>query len=256
MKQSSGGREIGLFITCLANTLRPSVGFAALRLLRDAGFTVHVPMTQTCCGQPGYNTGDSATARSLGERVIAAFEQFDHVVAPSGSCVGMLKVHLADVFRDDAAWAERHAAFAAKCHELLSFLVDVAGYRPAASYDGKVTYHHSCSGLRELGVKAQAEALVGGVDGVSFAPLRDHAACCGFGGTFCVKYADISTAIVDDKIDDVVATGADTLLGGDLGCLLNIQGRLARRGVDVKVFHTAEVLAGMADAPLGRGDDR
>lgn len=244
--------DIGLFVTCLVDTVRPSIGFATSRLLEQAGFRVHVPTAQTCCGQPAFNTGDHETARAIGERLVETFERFDYVVAPSGSCLSMIKTHLADVFRGDPTWQERHGALAARCHELLSFLVDVAGFAPDARYEGRVTYHHSCSGMRELGVRGQPERLIAAIDGLAYAPLEHPEACCGFGGTFCVKYGAISTAIADDKVDDIAGTGADTLLGGDLGCLLNIQGRLARRGQDVKVFHLAEVLAGLTQAPLGR----
>jgi L-lactate dehydrogenase complex protein LldE len=251
MAEKDDGRDVGLFVTCLADAVRPSVGFASLRLLEAAGYRVHVPDRQTCCGQPAYNSGDDATTRALLAGIVEAFEPFDFVVAPSGSCIGMMKKggHL---FADDPALADRHAALVARSYELLGFLHDVAGWRPHGRYDGRVTYHHGCSGLRELGVKAQAENLLIGLDGVEFAPLAHPEICCGFGGTFCVKYPEISTSIVDDKVKDVVATGADTLVGGDLGCLLNIQGRLARLGHAVKVYHTAELLAGIEAAPLGR----
>jgi L-lactate dehydrogenase complex protein LldE len=255
MTDAGDGRDVGLFVTCLVDAVRPSVGFAALRLLEAAGYRVHVPERQTCCGQPSYNSGDDATTRDLVKGIVAAFEPFDHVVAPSGSCLGMIKKggHL---FADEPDWAARHAALAARCHELLGFLHDVAGYHPTARYAGRVTYHHSCTGLRELGVKTQAEELLGEVAGVDFTPLAHPEICCGFGGTFCVKYPEISTSIVDDKVRDVVGTGADTLVGGDLGCLLNIQGRLARLGHDVKVYHTAELLAGAEAPALGRGGAR
>lgn len=247
------GRDVGLFVTCLADAVRPSVGFAALRLLEAAGYRVHVPSAQTCCGQPAYNSGDDADTRALMAGIVRTFAPFDYLVAPSGSCIGTLK-KAGHLFVDDPELAAAHEALKARSFELLSFLHDVAGWRPERRYDGRVTYHHSCSGLRELGVKPQAEALVKGLDGVEFVPLAHPEICCGFGGSFCVKYPEISTSIVDDKVRDVVATGADTLLGGDLGCLLNIQGRLARLGYDVKVYHTAELLAGTDAPPLGRGD--
>ncbi|TVQ33558.1 MAG: (Fe-S)-binding protein [Geminicoccaceae bacterium] len=250
---SSSAPRVGLFVTCLVDNLRPNVGFAALRLLEAAGCTVEVPKAQTCCGQPALNSGDNDTTRELAKRTIQSFEDYDFCVAPSGSCLGTIKHHYAELFHDDPAWARRHAAFAAKCHELLSFLHDVRGFRPTARYQGRVTYHHSCSGLRELGVRGQAEALVRSVDGVTLQPLATPDICCGFGGTFCVKYPEISTSIADDKLADVAQTGADTLLGGDLGCLVHLAGRLHRQGSKVKVYHTAEVLAGMAEVPLGGG---
>ncbi len=251
MNEQGSGRTVGLFVTCLVDALRPRIGFATLRLLEGAGYQVHVPAAQTCCGQPAFNSGDYATARAIGERIVELFEPFDHVVAPSGSCLGMIKTHLPILFEHDPAWAERHARLAARCRELSSFLVDVAGWSPSGRYDGRVTYHHGCSGLRELGVHDQPERLLSGLEGVDYVPLAEPEACCGFGGSFCVKYPEISTSIVDDKLADILATGADTVVGGDLGCLLNIEGRLARQGSPVKVFHTAELLAGMTDAPLG-----
>jgi L-lactate dehydrogenase complex protein LldE len=255
MIEKGGGRDVGLFVTCLVDAVRPSVGFAALRLLEAAGYRVHVPDAQSCCGQPAYNSGDDATTRDLIAGIVAAFEPFDYLVAPSGSCVGMIKKG-AHLLADDPDLAARHAALTARSYEIVGFLHDVAGHRPRGRYDGRVTYQHSCSGLRELGVKHQGEALLTGLDGVDFRPLTHPEICCGFGGTFCVKYPEISTSIVDDKVRDVVATGADTLVGGDLGCLLNIQGRLARLGHDVKVHHTAELLAEMDAPPLGRGGRR
>lgn len=248
---SSSRPRVGLFVTCLVDSLRPSIGFAALRLLEQAGCEVHVPDAQTCCGQPSYNSGARAATRAIAERTVAAFEGFDYCVAPSGSCLDQIKTHYAKLFAGDPVWAERHAAFAGKCFELLEFLHDVRGFRPAVHYAGAVTYHHACSGLRSLGVRGQAEALVRAVDGVEFRPLATPEICCGFGGTFCVKYPEVSTSIADDKLRDVEGTGADTLLGGDLGCLLHLAGRLRRQGSPVRVFHTAEVLAGMAETPLG-----
>ncbi len=239
--------EVALFVTCLADAIRPSTAFAAARLIEACGFRVHVPDAQTCCGQPAFNSGDTATARALAERFVEAFEPYAYVVAPSGSCMGMLKTHLPHLFADDPAWLERHAALAERCYELSSFLADVADFTPEGRYAGRVTYHHGCSALRELGVRTQPERLITALSGLSYMPLAHPEACCGFGGTFCVKYADISTAIADEKVDDILATGAKTLIGGDLGCLFNIQGRLHRRGADMEVLHLAELLAGSTD---------
>ncbi len=248
--------NVGLLVTCLADLFRPSVARAAVLLLRRAGCRVHVP-AQTCCGQPAYNSGARAEAQAVARGVIESFEGYDHVVAPSGSCAGMLAHHYPALFRDDPRWAARAEALAAKTHELTSFLVDVRDQGPVATrFPATATYHDSCAGLRELEVKRQPRALLAGVDGLELRELPGAEECCGFGGTFCVKYADISLDIVDRKIDDIVATGADTLLAGDLGCLMNMAGRLKRRGLTVEARHVAEVLAGITDevAPIA-GDD-
>ncbi len=247
--------NVALFVTCLADLMRPAVGFAAVKLLEDAGCAVAVPATQTCCGQPAYNMGDRDDARAIARDVIAAFEGFDYVVAPSGSCAGMIRRHYPALFADQPAWKGRAGDRAERTPELTSFLknvIQVAGL--AARYDGTVTYHDTCSGLRELGVKAQPRALLGAVAGLTLTECADAETCCGFGGTFCVKYPEISGHMVDAKARAVLETGADTLLGGDLGCLLNLAGRLKRRGARVRVRHVAEILAGMTDAPpIGEG---
>ncbi len=241
--------RVGLFVTCLVDLFRPTVGFAAVKLLEAAGCTVEVPADQTCCGQPAYNSGDNRDARAIAEGVITAFQDHDYVVAPSGSCAGMLKHHYPALFADDPAWEERARAFAAKVHELVSFLTDVRGLTEVeSSFAGAVTYHDSCSGLRELGVRQQPRALLRSIDGVKLEEMDNRDACCGFGGTFCVKYPDISSAIVGRKSAAIKATGADTLLAGDLGCLLNMAGKLSREGATIDVRHVAEVLADMHDA--------
>jgi L-lactate dehydrogenase complex protein LldE len=246
---------VALFVTCLVDLYRPTVGFAALRLLRAAGCSVEVPPAQTCCGQPAYNSGDRADAAAIARALIPTLEPYDYVVAPSGSCAGMIREHFAALFDDDPEWKQRAERLGARTFELVSFLVDVMGVeRVAAAYDGTVTYHDSCSGLRELGIKAQPRALLATVAGLRLAEMEDAELCCGFGGTFCVKYPEISLRMVSDKVERIAATGADTLLAGDLGCLLNIAGRLTRLGREVKVRHVAEVLAGMAGEvpPIGQ----
>jgi L-lactate dehydrogenase complex protein LldE len=242
--------RVGLFVTCLVDLFRPTVGFAAVKLLEEAGCEVEVPSAQTCCGQPAYNSGDRADARAIATQVIAAFEPFDYVVAPSGSCAGMLREHYPALFADDPVMQARAEKLAARVWELVSFLVDVRGMsRVAARFHGTVTYHDSCSGLRELGVKAQPRRLLASVDGLKLVELPGAEICCGFGGTFCVKYPDISDKIVGEKTADIAGTGADTLLAGDLGCLLNMAGKLTREGRPVAARHVAEVLAGMSDGP-------
>jgi len=243
--------RVGLFVTCLVDLVRPSIGFAAAKLLEDAGCTVEVPR-QTCCGQPAFNSGDRATARAIAEQVIDACASYDYVVAPSGSCAGMLKQHYPELFHGDPNWLPRADAFAAKTWELVSFLVDVLGVtRVDASLEATATYHDSCSGLRELGVRVQPRRLLGTVRGLTLTEMRDADVCCGFGGTFCVKYPDISNTIVSKKAEHIAATGADTLLAGDLGCLMNMAGRLQRLGKPVKARHVAEVLAGVDGPAIG-----
>ncbi|HEX2941184.1 MAG TPA: (Fe-S)-binding protein [Rhodopila sp.] len=244
--------RVGLFVTCLVDLHRPSVGFAALRLLERAGCQVEVPRAQTCCGQPAYNSGDRRTARDLAVGIIEAFRGFDYIVAPSGSCAGMLKHHLPHLFDDDPNQRAVADAMASRVYELVSFLTDVMGVRDVAPYTGTVTYHDSCSGLREMGVKAQPRALLEAA-GATVVEMAEPEICCGFGGTFCVKYPDISVRMVSDKTKDIAATGADTVLAGDMGCLLNIAGRLQREGHRVHARHVAEVLAGMTNdvPPIG-----
>jgi L-lactate dehydrogenase complex protein LldE len=249
-------RRVGLFVTCLVDLFRPSVGFAAVKLLEDAGCEVAVPV-QTCCGQPAYNSGDRATTRRLAMQVMDAFAPFDYVVAPSGSCAGMLRVHYPELFADEPDLLPRAEAFAAKVYELVSFLTEVCGVTSvSARCEAAVTYHDACSGLRELGIRAQPRALLATVEGLILHEMENRDSCCGFGGTFAVKYPDISGAIVADKAAAVEATGAGLLLAGDLGCLMNIAGKLQREGVPVAARHVAEVLAGMTDAPpIGMAKD-
>lgn len=250
MAEVTGSRpRVGLFVTCLVDLIRPKVGFAAVKLLEDAGCTVEVP-SQTCCGQPAYNSGDRATTREIAEQTIAAFESYDYVVAPSGSCAGMIKQHYPELFAGDPDWLRRADALAARTYELVSFLVDVMKVeRVDVIYEGTVTYHDSCSGLRELGIKDQPRKLLGSIAGLSIAEMKDADVCCGFGGTFCVKYPEISNAIVEKKAENIAATGAPMLLAGDLGCLLNMAGKLQRMRKPVAARHVAEMLAGMAREP-------
>ena len=246
--------RVGLFVTCLVDLFRPSVGFAAVKLLEQAGCTVAVPAAQTCCGQPAYNSGDKADTKAIARQVIDAFDGFDYVVAPSGSCAGMIKQHYLELFADEPALYQRAQHLAQRCYELVSFLTDVLKLeRVDARYDGVATYHDSCSGLRELGVKTQPRKLLSSVAGLTLKELPGAEVCCGFGGTFCIKYPEISDRMVADKAADIAATGADTLLAGDLGCLLNMAGKLTRLGKEVRVRHIAEVLAGTAaeTPPIG-----
>jgi len=242
--------RVGLFVTCLVDLIRPSVGFAAVKLLRDAGATVEVPPSQTCCGQPAYNSGDRGDAAAIARQVVETFEGYDYVVAPSGSCAGMIKLHYPRLLAEDVAFAWRAAALAAKTFELTSFLVEVLQVRRVdARFAANVTYHDSCSNLRELKVRQAPRLLLGSVEGLRLTELEESEICCGFGGAFSVKYPEIATAMADAKLRDVAKSGAGHVLAGDLGCLLHIAGRLARDGSAVECRHVAEVLAGMTDAP-------
>jgi L-lactate dehydrogenase complex protein LldE len=239
---------VGVFVTCLVDLFRPSVGFAAIKLLKDAGARVEVPESQTCCGQPAYNSGDRADAQAIARQVVESFERFDYVVAPSGSCAGMLKVHYPDLLADDPAFAPRARALAAKSFELTSFLVEVLHVAALeARFPASVTYHDSCSGLRELKVRDAPRRLLASVADLTLTEMEETEVCCGFGGAFSVKYPDIANAIVEAKTRNIVASGAHCVLAGDLGCLLHIAGKLTREGRAVECRHVAEVLAGMTD---------
>jgi len=238
--------RVGFFVTCLVDLMRPSIGFAAIELLESGGAEVFVPPTQTCCGQPAYNSGDRADAKALAAKVVAEFESCDYLVAPSGSCSGMIRTHYADLFADDPGMAKRVDALTAKTYELTQFLVDVLELeRVPGRYDGTVTYHDSCAGLREMGVKSAPRTLLAKVPGLSLTEMTEAEVCCGFGGTFSIKFGEISARLADNKCEAVVGTGAGAVVLGDLGCMLNIEGRLRRRGdTATRVLHVAEVLTG------------
>jgi L-lactate dehydrogenase complex protein LldE len=243
--------RVGLFVTCLVDLMRPSVGFAAIRLLEAGGADVYVPPTQTCCGQPAYNSGDRADTVALARKVIEEFEGCDYVVAPSGSCSGMIRTHYADVFADDPALRERAARLAERTYEITDFVFSVLKLRsPPGRFSGRITYHDCCAGLREMGVKAQPRALLAAMPGVELVEMPECETCCGFGGTFSIKFGEISARLADNKCGHVRASGADAVVLGDLGCMLNIEGRLRRRGdATTRVLHVAEVLAGEGAAP-------
>ena len=250
--------RVGLFVTCLVDLFRPSVGFASVKLLEDAGCRIEVPDAQVCCGQPAYNSGDRKDTAAIARQVIEAFDGYDYVVAPSGSCAGMLRDHYPALFAGDPEMKTRAEAFAGRVWELTSFLVDVLKLdNIRATLPAKATYHDSCSGLRELGVKQQPRRLLSGVNGLELIESPAAETCCGFGGTFCVKYGEISADIAGRKTEAIKATGADLLLAGDMGCLMNMAGKLQREGAAVTVRHVAEVLAGMTDLPgIGEGEPR
>ena len=238
--------RLALYVTCLVDLARPSVGFATLRLLESAGCEVVVPEGQTCCGQPAWSAGDRVAASSLAKKAIAELEGYDYVVIPSGSCADQVRNVYPQLFADDQTWGPRARALAGRAYELTAFLVDVLKLTAVpGEFDGSVTYHDSCKGLRGLGIKHQPRELLQRVPGLSLKEMGECEECCGFGGAFSVKFGDVSTRIVDRKCDSIVAAGADAVVGGDLGCLMNIEGRLRRRGDETtRVLHVAEVLAG------------
>ncbi len=240
--------RVGLLVTCLADLMRPSIGLAALKLLEQAGCEVVVPATQTCCGQPGYNAGDRQAAQALARKLISEFSDCDYVVVPSGSCSGMLKTHYPELLSELPDGRAKAEWLAARTWELTDFLVNIAKLEHVeVRFDGSITYHDSCAGLREMGVKTQPRELLTKVAGLSIREMDGAEQCCGFGGTFAIKYGDISTRLADLKCDDVRKSKADALVLGDLGCMLNIEGRLRRRGdTHTRVLHVAEVLAGMS----------
>jgi L-lactate dehydrogenase complex protein LldE len=240
--------KVALFVTCLVDQFRPGVAQAAVRLLEDAGYEVVVP-AQGCCGQPNFNSGDRDGARRMARRVIDTFEHCAWVVVPSGSCAATIKHDYPRLFDDDTALAQRASALAARTWELVTFLDEVAGLGHVASTcEAKATYHDSCSGLRELGIKRAPRAALGRVAGLDLVESRDPEACCGFGGLFCIKYPDVSNRMTERKIDDITTSGASIVVGGDVGCLMTIEGVLRRRGSRVRCRHVAEVLAGTATA--------
>ncbi len=245
-----GAPRVALFVTCLVDLMRPSIGFASVKLLEAAGCEVDVPSAQTCCGQPAYNSGDKVTAAALARQTIAGLEGYDFIVAPSGSCAGMLKKHYPALLAGDRHWSGRAVAFGAKVHELISFLVDVRGMTGVdARLDASATYHDSCSGLRELNIKDQPRRLLASVRGLKLVEMADCEICCGFGGTFAVKYSEVSNAMVEKKTGNISEAKTDLLLAGDLGCLMNMAGKLKREGKTTAVRHIAEVLAGELSAP-------
>lgn len=240
--------QVALFVTCLVDQLWPSVGTSTVEVLRRVGCEVTFDEQQTCCGQPAFNTGYREPARALARRFIEAYERngADAIVAPSGSCTAMVH-HYEDLFEDSAEWRERARAVAARTHELSAFLVNVLGVDDVgAAFTGRVTWHDACHGLRELGLKSEPRRLLAHVRGAEFVELPNAEACCGFGGTFSVKYPEVSVAIVDHKVDALEQAGVDAVVSADASCLMQIGGRLSRRNSRVRAMHLAEVLASTA----------
>jgi len=241
--------RVSLFITCLVDQLWPSVGTSTVEVLRRAGCEVVFDERQTCCGQPAFNTGYRQEARGLAKRFIEIFEEAkpDAIVSPSGSCTAMVH-HFHQLFPDDEAWRKRAEALAARTYELSSLLVNVLGVEDVgASFEGRVGWHDACHGLRDLGVHSEPRRLIRNVRGVEFVELENADVCCGFGGTFAVKYPEISVAILDNKIDTIERAGVRAIVSGDASCLMQIGGRLTRNNSAVRAMHLAELLAARED---------
>lgn len=243
--------KVGLFVTCPVDIFRPSVAEATVTLLEACGYQMEVP-PQSCCGQVAFNNGEPDKTRQMAWQLITAFADCDYVVAPSGSCSGMAKCHYPELFRGDKRLPEVER-FCDKVYELTTFLVEVAQYQPQTQVSGleqrRITYHDSCAGLRELGIKQQPRELLSRCAGVEVTEMPETEVCCGFGGTFCVKFPEVSNNMVTNKLHNAASVQADMLLGGDLSCLLNIAGRAHRLGQTIEVRHVAEVLAGHLHTP-------
>jgi L-lactate dehydrogenase complex protein LldE len=239
-------RRVSLFVTCLVDLLYPEVGEAAVALLEHAGVPVDFPASQTCCGQPPFNSGFHDDARRMARNMLDAFEESEVVVSPSGSCSAMVRSYYPHLFEGRPEEA-RARALAERTYELSEFLVDVLGVeRIEGSWRGRVTYHDSCHGLRELGLRGQGRQLLQGIEGTELVEMARPDMCCGFGGTFSVRLPDVATAMADDKISQTEATGAAVMLTGDTGCLMHVAGRMSRRGSDVRSMHLATFLAAAA----------
>ena len=238
-------RAVSLFIQCLVDAMYPQVGTAMLEIFDKLDIAVDCPTDQTCCGQPAFNSGHRQPARVAARRFIEIFENKPVIVCPSGSCVAMVRHHYPQLFEGEPDWRRRAETVAAKTYELTQYLVDVLGVEDlGARYSGKLTYHDSCHALRTLGIREQPRRLIANVAGARLVEMNESERCCGFGGSFAVKYADISTAMTEDKVDRIIASGADAVVGVDISCLMNIQGLLNRRKSPPKVLHIAEILAG------------
>lgn len=235
--------KVALFVTCLVDNFFPKAGESMVRILHEYGVDVEFPLEQTCCGQPAFNSGYTEEARSVAMTMLRAFKSADYVVSPSGSCTGMIHHYYPNLFQDDPALAAQATELSNKTYEFSQFLVNVLGVTALdGAFPHRVTYHPSCHGSRLLGVRREPEQLLGSIRDIQLVPLPYANDCCGFGGTFAVKMGDISSAMVKEKAEHVLETEADVLVSTDMGCLMNIGGRLLHDGRSVRVMHLAELL--------------
>lgn len=238
-----------LFITCLADLFEPEIGVAMVRVLRKHGVELDFPREQTCCGQPAFNTGGWDDSRKVARRMIDVFSGSEYVVSPSGSCTAMVREHFATLFADEPETLAKAEDLASRTYEFIEFLVKVLGVtKPGAVFNGRVTYHYTCH-LRGLGITDEAERLIQQLEGAEYMPLERKDQCCGFGGAFALKHAEVSGALVNDKVSCIVDSGADAVVVNDTGCIMNIAGALRRRNVPVRVIHLARILSGEVTHP-------
>ncbi|HSG31656.1 MAG TPA: (Fe-S)-binding protein [Thermodesulfobacteriota bacterium] len=241
----SFNNNVSLFLTCLVDNMYPNVGTSMVKVLRRAGaHNINIPENQTCCGQPAYNSGYQSEAKEIAIKFLDDFKDSEYIVCPSGSCVSMIKVFYKDLFKNDDNYSDIANVISHNTYELSDFIINILGVSNiGAMYRGKVTYHDSCHALRELGISGQPRELLKNVDGLQLIEMDMHDACCGFGGTFSVKYPDVSTAMLKEKVQCIIDSGADTIVSTDMGCLMNIQGYISRNNISIKVHHIAEILA-------------
>ncbi len=240
-------KNASLFVTCVVDQFFPDVGESAVRVLRRHGVSVDFDADQTCCGQPAFNTGYWKEARPLAKRFLDSYEGVDYVVMPSGSCASMVRVFYRELFHDNPEMLRRAADVGSHVFELSEFLVDVIGVesepqQTPSSATKRVTYHEACHLRRELGATTQARKLIGGMPGVELAEMEQSEVCCGFGGTFAVKYADISGVMLEEKLAHISGSGADAVVACDITCLMHIGGGLEKRGIPIQPIHLASLL--------------
>jgi L-lactate dehydrogenase complex protein LldE len=250
-------RRVSLFVTCLVDLLYPEVGEATVALLREAGCEVDFPPSQTCCGQPAFNSGFEDDARRVASTMLDAFEGTNAVVSPSGSCAGMVRSYYPHLFhgtKDEG----RATALASRTFELSEFLVDQLGQASlGGQWEGRVTYHDSCHGLRELGLSGQGRGLLHGIEGLELVEMAWPDRCCGFGGTFSMRLPAVATAMADDKLAQADATEATVMVTGDSGCLMHLAGRANRTRATARPMHLAMILAqarGLVPAPASAAE--
>lgn len=244
LNEASKKIKVSLFITCLVDILFPQVGVSMVKVLKRLGVEVDFPEEQTCCGQPAFNSGFRQDAKVLAKRFVSIFSQDGFIVSPSGSCTSMVRVFYKELFHNDQQMLEMVDLLSSRTYEFSEFLVNVLKVDDVgATYNGRVTYHDSCHALRELRVQNEPRKLIKSVKGVDFVEMKFPDTCCGFGGTFSVKFPDVSVSILDEKIESIIESGADTVVSTDMGCLMQIGGAINRRKLPVKTIHIAELLA-------------